>query len=1169
MKNKKPEDALTSTSFGINLTGALTPIVTILIQNKFMKKKAKTCCLSYGWQKLFRIMKLSMILILVGLMQVTASVYSQTTKLSLDARNQKIVDVLKSIEDQSEFRFFYKNEQIDVDRKVDINAENKSVEVILESIFEGTDISYTFFEDKLILLSSKKANETVGLGSQNQQKSVYGKVTDEAGLPLPGVTVVVKGTTSGTVTNADGNYTLANIPEGATLLFSFVGMLSQEVVMSNQTSIDMIMVADAIGIEEVVAIGYGSQKKVNLTGAVATVQGEDLIAGSTPNLSNVLAGRMGGVTVQQGNGRPGSSSSIQIRGQDPLYVIDGIIKTKREFDALDANTVENISILKDAASAAVYGARASGGVVLVNTKIGNIGSPTINFKAATSIEQRTFKFDYASAYDQAIMWNDYNTLIGTTEGQATYYAQDELDEFTNNAGQYPSWLEHVWNDPVSQQYNLSVSGGTEKTKYYISAGYYDGTGFMKNITSEKQDFRINIESIIAKNLTSEIRFSYVSGLNSAPMWPNDNGAFDLNNLINGLITSKRTRRPYVNGLASDQRGWHPIEASKAGYIDNTEDDFNAIIGLKYEVPFIKGLNLNVRYSQHRSYLDGKTFNEFYTFYTFPKSGSHSNLIADDAEPIAERLYAQKPYEYVEQSTARGRDYQLNAMIEYDNSFGKHNFNGILVYEQTESSNSSMTGLGEDLFSSSIPYLFAASTEPERRTVTGTASESGRLSYIGRLSYNYAGKYLFETSFREDGSVNFPKDKRWGFFPSVSAGWRISDEDWFKNGVDFVDNLKLRGSVGVLGNDNVGNFQYLDEYSLSGSAYYGKVYQGIETNGIPNYNITWEKSTTYNAGLDFDFLQAFSFTSEVFYKKTTDILETRGSVVPGTFGGSMPDENWGVSTDKGFELILGYQGKTSSGLTYFVRGNMGYSIDEVLKTFVPENQPDYLNPIGKPRNRILGYKTEGIMRTQEAYDEYLSRVSTFLGAVPEVGWLAMQDLRGPVEENVPDGKVDVNDKDILSYNAVPRLNYGISLRADWKQFKLNALFQGIGKWDRMLTGSSFMSTNPNVAPAMKIDYWTEDNIDAELPRMSKNSNHYTQASDFWLRNAAFLRLKELSLYYSMPEVIVSKVKAKDISLSFTGNNLFTWSKMNEFDPEQDKLNSYPMMKSFTFRLSVTY
>ncbi|MCG6191308.1 TonB-dependent receptor [Maribellus maritimus] len=1129
----------------------------------------------FGWAKLLRIMKLTIFLILALMFDVSALVYSQNSKISIYVKDGSLNEIFREIEKLSEYRFFYQNEQISNVERKSIDVTDKNVLDLLSDLLGETGLSYKLVERNIIIFPMSEYNEgyvkrqSWEYYETQQFRAITGKVTDSSGLPLPGVTIAVKGTTIGTVSNADGEYSLSVTSSDAVLLFSFVGMKSQEISVAGQSTINVTMEADAIGIDEVVAIGYGSQKKVNLTGAVSTVVGEALVAVSTPNLSNTLAGRMGGVTVQQANGRPGSSSSIQIRGQDPLYVIDGIIKSKREFDALDANSVENISILKDAASAAVYGAKASGGVVLVNTKIGTSGAPTITFKAATSTEKRTFKLDYASAYDHAIMWNDYNTLIGTPAGQATYYAQDELDEFQNYPGKYPSWLEYTWNDPVSHQYNLSVSGGSEKTKYYISAGYYDGTGFMKNITSTKQDFRINIESIIAKNLTSEIRFNYVSGLNSAPMWANDNGAFDLNNLVNGLITSKRTRRPYVNGLASDQRGWHPLEAAKQGYIDDTEDDFNAIIGLKYEVPFIKGLNLNIRYSQHRSYLDGKTFNEFYTFYTFPKSGSHSNLIADDAEPTTTRVYAQKPYEYVRQSSNRGKDYQLNAMIEYDNSFGKHNFNGILVYEQTESSNSSMTGTGEDLFSSSLPYLFAASSEPERRTVTGTASESGRLSYIGRLSYNYAGKYLFETSFRKDGSVNFPKEKRWGFFPSVSLGWRVSDENWFKNRVGFVDNLKLRGSIGVLGNDNVGNFQYLDEYSLSGSVYYGKVYQGVQTTGIPNYNITWEKSTTYNIGLDFYFLESFSFTGEVFYKKTTDILETRGAVVPGTFGGSMPDENWGVSNDKGFELMLGYQGDVTKDLKYFIRGNLGYSIDEVEKTFVPENQPDYLNPIGKPRNRILGYRTEGILRTQDAYDEYLTRVSTFRGAVPELGWLAMQDLRGPVEENVPDGKVDSYDRDILSYNAVPRLNYGINIGGDWKQFKLTALFQGIGKWDRMLSGSSFLHTNPNVAPAMKIDYWTYENIDAELPRMSKNRNHYTQASDFWLRDASFVRLKELSLYYSVPELITSRIKAKDVLLSFTGTNLFTWSKMTEFDPEQRLLHSYPMMKSFTFRLSVTY
>lgn len=1015
-------------------------------------------------------------------------------------------------------------------------------------------------------------NSSINTPYTDLQLTIAGTVTDEAGQPLPGVNVVEKGTTNGTTTDAYGKYTINVLDEKGILVFSFIGYASQEIMINGQTVIDVSMAPGLQALDEVVVVGYGEQKKIHMTGAVSTVTGDQLVSISTPNLSNTLAGRMPGMTIQQVNGRPGSGSSITIRGAAPIYVVDGIIQPQEFFDALDPNAVESISILKDAASAAVYGARASGGVILVTTKMGREGPPKISFKVATSVETPTFDLNPPSAYEHAMMWNDYNLSIGTPTNQSVYFSPDELDEFKNNPDRYPSWFELAWNNPVSQQYNLSVSGGSESTKYFVSAGYYDGIGFVDNIGTKKQNLNVNLETKIVNNLVAELRFNMNMVANTAPMWPNDNGRFDLNNLINGLQIRSRTRKPFVNGyLAQYTNEWNPFGALQAGYINDDRDEYNAIIGLTYNVPFIKGLKLNTRYSQNRFYLNGKDFHEFYTVYNFPLSGGNNHLIADDAQPIGTSIGAILPYEYVRHDNARGDNYQFNTRISYDRDFGKHGVSAVLVYEQYSSYSENIMGLGEELFSTSIPYLFSASAAPERRHVDGSAAESGRLSYIGRLAYNYADKYMIETSFRYDGSEKFPEHKRWGFFPSVSAGWRVSEEPWFRDRVTFADNLKLRGSIGLLGNDNVGRFQYLEEYQLAGTVYYGQAFQGIQTTGIPNYDITWEKSTTYNIGVDFDFLKSFSFTGEVFRKKITDILETRGAVVPGTFGGSMPDENWGVALEKGFEVMLGYRGSLANGFSYSVSGNLGYSIDEVVETFVPENQPDYLNPIGKPRNRILGYRNTGILRTPEDLAAYLENVSTINGRVPQQGWLSFSDVRGLTNENEPDGIVDANDREILSYNAKPRLNYGFLMGAQWKGFRLDVLFQGLGKWDRMLDGLDFMHINPNVAPPRKIDYWTPDNLDGEYPRFSSGANrvHYMQASDFWLRNAAFLRLKQASLSYSLPESITSKLNAENISLSVTGNNLLTWSQFKEYDPEQATISSYPIVKMYTFRLNVTF
>ena len=1134
-----------------------------------------SCIARRRWKKITRVMKLTLTLILFAVLAASAgSTYSQSTRINLKMQDASLVDVFREIERTSEFGFFFKSEEIDLNKRVSIDLQNVSIEQILKKILMD-NYDYRIL-DKNIIVTRGNFNTTEV--QVQQGKSVSGKVTDSSGGSLPGVSVVVKGTTTGTITDSNGKYSLSNVPENTILQFSFVGMKAQEIAVGNKAVINVALVEDAIGIEEVVAIGYGTQKKVNLTGAVSSVQGTELQKIPTANLSNVLAGLVPGMTVSQSNGRPGSASSINIRGvgtwnnQSPLYVIDGFVRDKEAFDAIDPNEVETISVLKDAASASIYGSRAANGVILVTTKKGKLQAPEITYKGTYSMESRVNQVELLNGYDAATLYNDYQKIVGTPETSILYFAPDELQYYLDHPELYTNWLEQAWNQPVSQQHNLSVNGGSEKIRYFMSAGYYDGTGFLDVITYKKQNFRANVTTDIAKNLTAEIMLDINNRESNSFNWPNDAGQFDLWNIINGLMIRAPYNRSYVNGLPSvTGSNWHALSALHAGSNNTKNNDYNGIIRLNYNVPFIKGLEVDASYNQTRQNDFAKQFYQHHPDYNFQTSGSHNHLIEDGAALLESRIYKIKPYELIQEDYNRLTTTQFNTSLRYKNSFGKNNVSGVFLYEQTESFADNLMGKGEDFDTHYIEQIDAASSDPARRTATGSGSEFGRMSYIGRINYDYAGKYLLEGSFRYDGSIIFAPENRWGFFPSLSAGWRISEEKFFKDNIDFISNLKLRASSGLVGNDAVTSYQYLQNYNYSGTMYYGTGIKGLALGTFPNPNITWEKSRTNNIGIDAGFLNnSITFSGEYFNRHTYDILRSRILSIPTTFGATLPDENYAEVDVNGLEFTLGYKNKIGE-FKYQITGNIGYTKDKVVKLDVAANSRPYQNPIGLPLNSIRGYKSIGILRTQEELDAYKAKVSTVLGKVPELGQLAFQDIRG-VTTDEPDGVIDTNDMELLSTNSDPKLNYGLGIETSWRNFNLSMLWQGLGIWDIMLDSKSRSNAvNDNITLyGFWKDHWTPENPNASMPRVGSSLDPTSsQISDFWLESGAFIRLKNLSLSYSLPRAISEKVSAKNINIFFTGTNLLTLTNYKFCDPEQRTLSSYPTMKSITFGLSVTF
>lgn len=544
---------------------------------------------------------------------------------------------------------------------------------------------------------------------------------------------------------------------------------------------------DTKTLDEVVVVGYGTQKKVNLTGSVASINSEVIENVPAANLSSALSGRLAGVNITQTAGKPGGGSSLSIRADGtwnsttPLYVIDGVVRDKFAFDGLDASEVESLSVLKDGASAAIYGSRAANGVILVNTKKGKQGKPTINYTGSIGIEEATKIPDMFNAYEQALYVNASLRNDQVPEGDTQYYADDELEYLKNHSY---DWIDETWKSPVVTRHSLNVNGGNDKVRYFIGGNYYYETGSFDNLNFKKYSIRSSVEANITKDLKASLSFNTDTRNDHKPYWKWDNDNDNMNNLYNGLLR-RGIFAPYIDGKPNGTYlKWHPMEVlnGNSGYNKKRYSNYEINVALQYDVPFVKGLSLKLTYNKYERHTFIKQFSRPYDLYVFKTTGSHNHIQTNELDYITTRDDGDFLYE----SYTNNNSYQLNAMATYNRTFGKHDINALFVYEQYEGNTDWISGQRNYFISSAVDQLFAGSSDPKDSTVDGSGSESGRLSYVGRLGYTYDNKYLVEASFRYDGSVNFAPKHRWGFFPSASLAWRISEENFFKNNIRFID-----------------------------------------------------------------------------------------------------------------------------------------------------------------------------------------------------------------------------------------------------------------------------------------------------------------------------------------------------------------------------------------------
>ena len=1089
---------------------------------------------------------------------------AQNAVIELPSNAVTVETLFSEIEKQTDYLVVYSNRELNVKNIVTLSKKKAKVSDILKELLKSSNLKYEHTNNYIVF--SKKNDETNV--TQQTKKKVTGTVMDKNGEAIIGASVLEKGTTNGTITDIDGRFSL-EVGAKATLAISYIGYVDQNITIGNKSMVSIILQEDSQTLEEVVVIGYGTQKKVNLTGSVASINSEVIENVPASNLSNALSGRLAGVNITQTAGKPGGGSSVSIRADGtwnstaPLYVIDGVVRDKFAFDGLDASEVENLSVLKDGASAAIYGSRAANGVILVTTKKGKIGKPTINYTGSIGISEATKIPDMFNAYEQALYTNEAlrNQLV--PEGDMQYYAEDELEYYKNHSY---DWMDETWKSPVVTRHSLNVNGGNDKVRYFIGGNYYYETGSFDNLNFKKYSIRSNIDANITKDLKVSLNLSMDTRNDHKPYWKWDNDNDNMNNLYNGLLR-RGLFAPYIDGKPNGTYlAWHPMEVinGNSGYNKKRYSNYEINVARQYDVPFIKGLSLKLTYNKYERHTFIKQFSRPYDLYVFKTTGSHNHIQTNELDYVKTRDDGDFLYEKYNNDNS----YQLNAMVTYNNTFGKHDINALFVYEQYEGTTDWMDGQRNYFISSAVDQLFAGSSDPKNSTLNGKGSESGRLSYVGRLGYTYDNKYLLEASFRYDGSVNFDPKHRWGFFPSASAAWRISEENFFKNNVRFIDYLKLRASIGLLGNDAVGGWQWMQRYNLNTGAYFGSLSNGVSADVIPNTEITWEKSLDIDYGFDMQILRnRLSLSAGGFYKHTYDILGDRLASLPSTFGGVMPKENYATIDTKGFEIELSYKDKIGKDFTYNINANFGYATNKLITKDEAENLRPYKSELGYNTDRSMGYVATDIIRTQADLDA-LPEGYTIFGKKPELGMLNYRDIRG-ANSDEPDGKIDDNDNEWIIKHTKSPINYGFSVGGAWKGLSVDLFFQGVAGGKRFYDQRTEWEGMEASAYAWRADYWTPENTDAKFPRAGAD-NGASEESTFWIQDTSFLRLKNVNITYQLPQQLVSKWGLSQMKFFLMGTNLFLLQdKIKAYDPENSSIMNYPLMRTYSFGINVSF
>lgn len=1106
-------------------------------------------------------------------MIIQLSVYTLAFAVDSDAQTKSVKDievelnlnsstnldrVLKTVEKSTEFHFSFIDQQLDASSyQVSMSSQKLLLVDLLMELSKQTDLSFRRINDHIYIVKHSEGEEAITEIIKNNAV-VTGRVMDENGEGLPGATVMEKGTTNGTITDVDGRFSL-NVSEGAVLLISFVGYEAAEIsAVGNDLQINLK--PDSEQLEEVVVVGYGEQKRETLTGSVVNVSGKTIQKSPVPNITNSIQGRLPGVIATNGTGEPGrDDAQILIRGRStfgntqPLLVVDGVIRPTGGLGRIDPQNIESITVLKDA-SAAIYGARAANGVILVQTKRGAIGKPELSFSFNQAFSQPTRILNVLDAATYAEVRNEAEIRNGAT---TPIYTDDDIQKYRDGSSPltHPNtdWVEETlkpWS--LQNKMNLSVNGGSEAVRYFIALGLQNQDGHFKNNPTKYNQFnlRTNIDADITENFKVSLN---IAGRLEKRQYPST-GTWV--NFVNILSAEPTIPARYPNGLiAAGRFTENPLLRDQVGYLNQESLPIQSTLLMTYKVPYVKGLSITGSYSYDFTNNFNKKFEKPYYYWQY-------DAVNDEYDRMLSNVISSPT---VTDDFSRTFVTTYNLRFNYEKTIGDHSINLLVGMERAENKGNSASAFRKNFPTTALPDINFGSSDPNDQSTSGSSYLTKRDNYFGRLNYNFKEKYLAEFLFRYDGSPVFPEDKRYGFFPGVSVGWRLSEEGFLQD-VAALDLLKIRASYGQLGNDNIDeSYAYLSAYSI-GNAYTfgGTDVLGLYPGVLPNPNYTWEVLKTTNFGVEaslWKYLLGIEF--DVFKQNRTNILAQRQLSISSTYGfPGLPPENIGEVENHGFELALSHEHRISE-VNYRLRGNVSFARNQyVFFDEVPAGE-DYQNQTGKPIGAVLIWPTDGIYRTQEEIDNSVHLDNA------KPGDLKYVDKNG-------DGVINGDDQYRTDLSSTPELVFGLDMNFMYKNFDFTLFFQGQGR-ALYFPGITSLGGASNSAVIRAENRWTPENIDGTMPASGGN---FAQYSEFNMYSSAFVRLKNMEIGYTLPQNLADRINLSNLRVYCNAFNVFTISEIDFMDPEgradgsdpnstRTDANYYPQLRVFNVGVNFSF
>ena len=1121
------------------------------------------------------------VLVILSVMMVSyASAFAQNQMITVEIQNQPLGKAMEIVGKSSGLKVAYSKEFVDTGKPVSVSASNKSLDNVMGTLLDGLDISYQIKDGTILLYKTTKEKSSPVSTKSEGLKSISGVVLDNKGETVIGASVMVAGTTRGASTDLDGNFTV-QAKVGEKLRISYVGYAEKNIKIKDEERLKIVLEENTQDLEEVVVVGYGTQKKINVTGAVSMVKGEALDSRPVTSAIAGLQGELPGVSISNATGQPGSGSSIIIRGVStinsdtaPLILIDGV--AGGDLNLLNPGDIESVSVLKDAASSAIYGARAANGVILVTTKKGSQEKAKITYSGYVGWQTPTRLPELVSGYDYMVLQNEAMAAAGFSKpyDEAAFKAYKEgtnPNDFSNT-----DWIDEIYKDSALQtSHNLSIRGGSKKTGYYLSYGYLDQDGLVvgDSFKSHRHNARVSVNTEVFDRLKVNGNLSFVDYYKSECGLSGTSGVFRLAQRMSPLLP--------IMWQEQDENGmWHDTEWYSFGAVKNPVNvarnsgsekrksrTFNGIVGADLKI--IDGLNLAGQYSANYYWREQDEFNPaMYQYYS-------------DGTPSAENEHMRN---YVAQNHLDFLTQSLQITLKYDKTFAeKHDLAVLLGYSQEWENRSTLFASRKSILIDGVEVVDAGTED----IMNGGNKYSWALrSYFGRVNYAFDNRYLFEANLRIDGTSRFNPDNRWGYFPSFSAGWNFAREKFFDWAKPVLTSGKIRASWGELGNQNVGNYYpYITPIEQADKSYPigGKNNVGFVQKKLGNSDIKWETIRMINVGIDLSFFNNRLQTTFEWYKKNNldALVQPIYPTIVGITGSkNLPYENIGEIENKGWEWWIQWRDRVGE-VKYSAAFNVSDSRNKIID--LGKSAPSLGNSLrreGDAINAYYGFLTDGLAQVED-FGGYDAETNTYTDpnfampvaseSITQPGDIKYRDISGP--NGKPDGVIDDNDKAVFG-DRDPHYTYSFKGSVEWRGIDFSFYLQGVGKVNGYLSDEArhCFINDYSVPKVEHLDRWTPSNTDASYPRLYQAQSHNKLFSDYWLENASYLRLKNIQIGYSLPRNILSKIRMDKLRVYFSADNLFTATKyFGAYDPElrTSSGDAYPQVKTFIFGLTATF